>query len=94
MDQIYYGDRPAPYPGEQAEKKEWRWLVTDYHDVAFALGHKNTNGDWYFKAPHYVIPADHIFMSEKEAVKFAKTNLKKIIASYKERLSKLNKRGI
>lgn len=79
---------------ELAEKKEWRWLVTDYHEIAFALGHMNLNGDWYFKAPYYVIPASNIFLTEKEAVKFAKDSLKKIIAIYKDRLDKIKKRGV
>jgi hypothetical protein len=54
----------------------------------------NINGDWYFGAPYYVIPASSIYMTEKDAVKAAKDNLKKIIQNYKDKLDKLKKRGV
>lgn len=69
---------------------EWRWFVTDTHEVMFASGYKGYGGTWNFKG--HEVSEGSVYMEEAMAIKAAKDRLKKIIASYKSQLDKLNKR--
>lgn len=70
---------------------EWRWFVTDLNELKFSPGYKGYGGVWNFKG--HEVSDDHVYLTEKAAIKAAKDRLKETIANCKRQLEALNKRG-